>query len=224
MISTSWRHCIVPPRVVPLLSIWLCLLPLAASATDVNVVGLFSGKAVVSINGAAPRTLSAGQKSPEGVTLISSDSESATLEIDGRKQTLRMGQAYKAPQNNASAQSITLAADTRGHFVVEGQINGGAVRFVVDTGATMIALSAADAQRLGIDYRKGRPGPISTANGNTTAWRVMLDTVRIGAITVNNVEAAVLENSLPIALLGMSFLNRMEMRRDGEMMVLTKRY
>jgi aspartyl protease family protein len=196
----------------------------AAQATDVNVIGLFPGKAVVSINGGPPRTLSMGQKTAEGVALVSSDRDSATVEIDGKKRVLKMGQHYSAPAGG-SLQSVTLSADSRGHFIVNGQVNGGSIRFLVDTGATLIALSAADATRLAIDYRKGEPSLMNTANGVAPAYRIKLDSVRVGDISANNVDAVVMEGSaMPVALLGMSFLNRMEMKRDGQTMVLTKKY
>jgi aspartyl protease family protein len=211
----SMRHCIAAFPVI--------LFAAGANATDVNVIGLFPGKAVVSIDGAPPRTLSAGQHTAEGVTLLSTDRESATLDVRGQRRTLRIGQAYTAA--GASAQTVTLAADTRGHFVVDGQVNGGTVRFLLDTGATMIVLSSAEAARLGIDYRKGQPSMMNTANGVAPAYRVKLDSVRVGDITVNSVDAVVMEGGvLPVALLGMSFLNRMQMKRDGQVMVLTKRF
>jgi aspartyl protease family protein len=196
----------------------------AASATDVNVIGLFPNKAVVVIDGGAPRVLSVGQKPVEGVTLISTDRESATLNIDGQRKTLRIGQHQAGPPSIRSSQSATLTADPRGHFVVDGQINGGSVRFLVDTGATTIALSPGDAARLGIDYRKGQPDVVGTANGTTLAYRVKLDTVRVGDIVVNNVDAVVLSNPMPFALLGMSFLGRMEMKREGQTMMLIRRF
>jgi len=203
----------------------LSLLPVAGWAAEVSVVGLFPGKAVVVIDGGAPRVLSVGQKPVEGVTLISTDRESATLLIDGEKKTLGIGQHRAGPAPISSSQSATLTADPRGHFVVDGQINGGAVRFLVDTGATAVSLSSADASRLGIDYRKGQPGLMGTANGTVVAYGVKLDTVRVGDIVVNNVDAAVLEgNQMPFALLGMSFLNRMEMKREGQTMVLIRRF
>jgi len=205
-----------------------CLLfvfPAGGWAAEVGVIGLFPGRAVVVIDGGAPRVLSVGQKPVEGVTLISTDSESATLDIDGQKKTLKIGQHHAGPASASSSQTATLSADARGHFVVDGQINGGSVRFLVDTGASTVALSSADAARLGIDYRKGRPGLMSTANGTTVAYRVKLDTVRVGEITVNSVDADVLEGtSIPFALLGMSFLNRMEMKREGQTMVLIRRF
>jgi aspartyl protease family protein len=203
----------------------LSLFPAAGWAAEVNVIGLFPGKAVVVIDGGAPRVLSAGQKPVEGVTLISTDRETATFLIDGQKKTLKLGQHQSGPAPALASQSATLTADARGHFVVDGQINGGSVRFLVDTGATAVSLSASDASRLGIDYRKGQPALMGTANGSAVAYRVRLDTVRVGDIVVNNVDAAVLEgNQMPFVLLGMSFLNRMEMKREGQTMVLIRRF
>jgi len=203
----------------------LFLLSTAGWTAEVSVIGLFPGKAVVVIDGGAPRVLSVGQKPVAGVTLISTDRESATLIIDGEKRTLGIGQHQAGPAQTASSQSATLTADPRGHFVVDGQVNGGAVRFLVDTGATSISLSSADATRLGIDYRKGQPGLMGTANGMVVVYRVKLDTVRVGDILINNVDGAVVEgNQMPFALLGMSFLNRMEMKREGQTMVLIRRF
>jgi len=201
------------------------LLPAIAWAADVNVIGLFPNKAVVVINGGAPRVLAVGQAPVSGVALVESDRESATFLIDGQKKTLKIGQHHAGPTKSPSAQSATLTANSQGHFMADGQVNGGAVRFLVDTGATQVAISSADATRLGIDYRKGQPALMGTANGNTVAYKVTLNTVRVGDIEINNVEAAVLEGGqMPFALLGMSFLNRMEMRRDGQVMILTRRF
>jgi aspartyl protease family protein len=208
-------------------AVLLCLLPAVARAVDVSLIGLFPGKALVTIDGGSPRVLSLGQKTAEGVTLLSSDTgaDSATFDIGGQKRTLKRGQQYASVARSASAESVTIAANTAGHFIIDGQINGGGVRFLLDTGATLVALSAGDAERLGIDYRKGEKGFTSTANGVAPVYRVKLDTVRVGDITATNVDGVVMEgNSLPIALLGMSFLNRMEMKRDGQTMVLTRRF
>jgi aspartyl protease family protein len=198
----------------------------AANATDVNVIGLFPGKAVVVIDRGSPRTLAVGQHTPEGVVLISSDSKKAVLEIDGKRETLEMGQDFESSSRPTSAHpSVTLPADSRGQFYADGQVNGAHVRFMVDTGATTILLPAGDAARLGIDYRHGQQGHIQTANGSATAYRVVLDSVTVGDIIAYNVDAVVAEaQGLDVALLGMSFLNRTEMRRDGAYMTLTKRY
>jgi aspartyl protease family protein len=203
----------------------LCLALTAASAraADVVLVGLIGDKAVVlSIDGGEPKTVRIGQKW-SGISVISIEGEKATLEIEGKRRVLSRGQHAGAPNPN-SRQSVTLSADTRGHFVTDAAINGGQVRVLVDTGASTIALPARDAQRLGIDYRKGQRLSVSTAAGATEAYRVMLDTVRVGGIELHNVEGVVIEKGLEIGLLGMTFLNRLEMRRDGPQMTLTRRF
>ena len=198
---------------------------LPASATDVNVVGLFPGRAIVVINGGAPRTLSVGQKSPEGVVLIGADSTGAVLEIDGKRQTLAMGQPFVSKADSGAPSKVTLSPDSAGHFLISGQVNGMPMRFLVDTGATLVALPESDAKRLGIDYRKGVPGISRTAAGEAPVYRVKLDSVTLGDITLLNVEGVVMVGpGLDVALLGMSFLNRTEMRRDGNYLTLIKRY
>lgn len=197
----------------------------AAYATDVNVIGLFSGKAVIVVNRGTPRTLSVGQATAEGVKLISADSRTAVFEIDGKRQSLEMGQHFEsaAPAASGARSSVVLSPDTRGHFITDGQVNGGYIRFLVDTGATLVSMSAADASRLGIDYKNGEPSYSIVADGRRVPnYRVKLDSVAIGDITIFGVEASVREGGS--ALLGMSFLNRTEMRREGQNLTLTKRY
>jgi len=195
------------------------------AAADVSLVGVIGDKAaVVSIDGGSPKTIKVGQKF-SGVAVISVDGDRATLEIDGKRRVLARGQhASSAAGAKSGRQSVVLAADTRGHFLADGAINGGTIRFLVDTGATAIAIPASDAVRLGIDYRKGRRVTISTANGPAPAFLVKFDTVRIGDIELTNVDGMVSEQGLSIALLGMSFLNRVEMQRDGHAMTLTRRF
>jgi len=203
--------------------LWLISYP--AAATEVNVVGLFNGKAMVSIDGGKPLMLGAGQSTAQGVKLISADSREAVLEIDGKRKTLGMGQSLSyASSGGGGKQSVSLTADGRGHFVTLGSINGGSTRFLVDTGATYVALSAAEARRLGIDYQKGERGMASTANGVVQVFRVTLNTVKIGDVAVNQVQASVSEAPLEATLLGMSFLNRVEMKREGSTLTLIKKF
>ncbi len=194
----------------------------AAWATSVSVVGLFRDKAIVSIDGGKPRTLSAGQ-TVQGVKLIAADSGSARFEVDGKRRTLGMGQSF-AGAAAAERQSVSLTADARGHFAAAGSLNGYPLTFLVDTGATAIAISAADAGRIGVDYRAGQAVGVGTAAGVVPAWRVKFGTVKVGSITLHQVDGMVMETGLNVPLLGMSFLNRMEMKRDGETMTLTQRY
>jgi aspartyl protease family protein len=201
------------------------LVSAGVGATDVTVAGLFPNKALVQIDGGALRTLSVGQRTPEGVVLVSVGSDTATFDVQGRRMTLGLGHARLGASSSAAA-SVMLTADTQGHFIADGEVNGIPMRFVVDTGATLITLPASEARRLSLDYRKGQKGMTSTANGTAPAYRIKLDTVRVGDVTINNVDAVVMErvDGLSSALLGMSFLNRMDMKREGDVMTLTKRY
>jgi aspartyl protease family protein len=195
-----------------------------AHAVDINVVGLTEGKALVSINQGKPRTMKAGETSPEGVRLLSATSDAAVFEIDGRRQTLAMGQAGSL-SGSGVAQRVTLIADERGHFVSPARINGGAVTVLVDTGATLIAMSRGDAKKIGLNYLKGQKALTQTASGIVPVYRVKLDTVKLGDIVLNNVDASVHEGEgPPVVLLGMSFLSRVEMTRQGDRLVLTKRF
>ena len=196
-------------------------------ATDVSVVGVIGDKAaVLVIDGAEPRTIRLGQKL-SGVTLVAVTRQGATLEFDGKRRTLVLGQHVRdiAPAATAGTASVILAADARGHFVTEGQVNNLPVRFLVDTGATMVSLSEDDARRLAIDFLKAQRGTVSTANGLAKVYRVKLDTVRVGGIELHGVDALVHEGAgLDVVLLGMSFLNRVEMQRAGGNLTLKKRF
>jgi aspartyl protease family protein len=222
----------IPARVLRAahLSLALLLCPWTVQAAQVQVIALTEGKATLVIDGAKPRTLAAGQLSPEGVRLIEATPQAAVVEVDGKRSTLALG-AYYRPAAEASGtsgigSSVVIAADARGHYLVNGTINGAAsVRFLVDTGATMVSISADDARRAGIAYLSGQRGLTQTASGIVQVYRVKLDTVKVGDITLYNVDATVHPGSgLPIGLLGMSFLNRTEMRREGAALTLIRRY
>lgn len=195
-----------------------------ASETQVSVAGLFSGKAILVINGGKPKTLSVGQ-SMDGVKLVAADSEKAVVEIDGKRKELGMGQGVSVAGSGPSAQMATLYANNDGHFFGDGYINGFSVKFLVDTGASDVAISSDTARRIGLNYLSGNVGVVHTAGGAVKAYRVSLNTLKVGAIVLHQVDGVVLEGSSPpFALLGMSVLNRMEMQRDGMVMTLTKKY
>ena len=207
-------------------SISLCLLlaALPAVAAEVALIGVIGDKAaVLALDGGNPKTVKVGQ-TWSGVTVLAVKGDEATVQIDGRKRVLKQGQHYRAAAAPSDRQSVTLAADPRGHFMADGSVNGVSVRFLVDTGATAVSLPLAEAGRMGIDYRTGERIGLRTANGMTTGYRVRLDSVTVGAIELQGVEAVLVEKGLDTPLLGMSFLNRMEMRRDGDAMMLIRRF
>jgi aspartyl protease family protein len=200
------------------------LISVGVHAVDVRVSGLFTNKALVQIDGGPLQTLSVGQKSAEGVTLVSVERDAATFEISGKRVTLGMGHA-RTVTGDPVRESTVLTADVKGHFYADGQLNGRSMRFFVDTGASLVSIPSSEARRLSIDYGKGQKALMRTANGNATGYLIRLDTISVGGITVYGVDAVVIEgNGLPHTLLGMSFLNRMNMKREGDLMTLTKRY
>jgi aspartyl protease family protein len=114
--------------------------------------------------------------------------------------------AEPAPASSAAA--ITKAQD--GHFWAEATVEGRHVRFLVDTGATTVALTAADAKRLGIDAsRLDFSHPVKTAAGEIRAALVELDYVSVAGARVEKVQALVMEKGLETSLLGMSYLGRL---------------
>jgi len=194
---------------------------------EITVVGLSMGKAVVTYgNSGRPRVLRDGDALSSTIKLIKATPESALFDVNGKRRSLSLGTSQLSNGRSmfSASSSVTLVADARGHFMTTGSINGGTVQFLVDTGATMISMGMADARRIGVNYLDGERGTTRTANGVARVYRVKLDTVRVGDITLNNVDALVHESEMPFVLLGMSFLNRVEMRREGTDLTLTKRY
>lgn len=212
----------------------LCLLVLGVSlhqspviaGMDVRVVGLFADRAVLLIGG-RQQLLKPGQTSPEGIKLVSASSESAILLIDGKQVTARLdGRVSAAKRPAAAAEEVQVWRNTTGMYTTVGSINGLPVPFLVDTGATQVAMNAAQARRLGVDYHViGKPAEVTTASGVERAWLVKLDSVKVGELEVRNVSAVVLEGAQPeVTLLGMSYLGRMDISNDGRLMTLRKKY
>ena len=195
-----------------------------SSAADVGLVGIFPGKALLTINGGAPRTVAVGGKTADGVKVLAAGGDTATIEVDGKKRVLRIGQNVTVRATAGGRATTVLTADGRGHFLTTGSINGASRRFLVDTGASTVARGASDARRAGVDPTRGEKGFAQTANGVAEVSRVRLHSVRVGDIVLNDVEATVHSQDMPMVLLGMSFLNRMEMQRNGDTMTLRKNY
>ena len=205
------------------LALALCLISGSAGAQDVGLAGVMGSKAMLMINGSEPQSVAVGQ-SLDGVKVVSVQGDQVVVEIGGRKRPLRVGQHAIGAAAADGSGKVIMTADNQGHFYTTGTVNGVSVRFLVDTGATMISLGASDARRIGLDFNRGQKGMTQTANGQSVVSKIQLDTVRIGDVTLHNVDALIHQTEMPMALLGMSFLNRMEMQRDGSTMTLKKRF
>ncbi len=209
-----------------LLLICAMTLALAAQAQTVELSGILGGKALLVVNGGAPKSLAVGQ-SHQGVKLIATEASQAIVEINGTRQTLRLGQApfnADAQADGGDRRRIVLHAGSNGHFRTAGQINGRTVNFIVDTGASVVSLSVTDADAIGLPYKSGQTVQVNTANGVTVGWVTKLATVRLGSVDVYDVEALVTPSPMPYVLLGNSYLTRFQMTRTNDQMVLERRY
>jgi aspartyl protease family protein len=207
----------------------LYLFPLqAALAQSVALAGMLGGKALLIVDASPPKSLAVGE-SYQGVKIIATQGDQAVIEIAGKRHTLRVGETPSSVSgggtgSDSGGNKLVLSAGSGGHFMAQGQINGRTVQLLVDTGATMVSLSQAEAERVGLNYKAGQAGQISTANGVVAAWRIKLASVRIGDVTVYNVDASVSPGSMPYVLLGNSFLTHFQMTRTNDQMTLEKRY
>jgi len=195
-----------------------------ASAQSVSYSGSMGDRALLVIDG-TPRTLTAGA-TYGAVRLVSVNPNAIVVEVKGQRQTLTLGGSpvsLGAANSAGGGTQIVLTAGLGGHFMTSGSINGRAVEFVVDTGATTISMGEADADRIGLKYKNNPRYIVGTANGSVAVYKASLDMVRVGDVQVYNVEAAVLPQQMPFILLGNSFLTRFQMKRENDRMTLDKR-
>ncbi|MEO6972929.1 MAG: TIGR02281 family clan AA aspartic protease [Rhodoferax sp.] len=208
------------------LGLALSFLTGAALAQSIALSGMLGNKALLMVGTSAPHSVAPGD-TYQGVKVVSTSGDQAVVEIQGRRQTLRVGDApvsFGGRGGAVSGGTITIAASSDGHFSTPGSINGRPVEFMVDTGASVIGMSVSEAERVGLNYKAGQVVRMGTANGVTQGWRVRLDSVRVGDVEVSGVDAVVMPQPMTYVLLGNSFLARFQMQRDNDMMTLQRRY
>ena len=210
-----------------LISMMLASTFAVAQPGSVSFNGSLGQKAALLLIDGEARTVAVGNV-VAGVKLISLEDNRANVEYGGRRHVLmlgaspgRVGEATPAP---FSGRQIVLSAGPGGHFTTSGAINGQATQFLVDTGATSISISQVEAERMGLRFREGRRLMTQTANGAVPAYQVQLASVRVGDVEVRNVDAIVIPGQMSHVLLGNSYLNRFQMRRDNESLSLELRY
>ncbi len=197
-----------------------------ALAQAVTLSGMLGNKALLVVDGGEPKSVAPGNTF-KGVRVISTQGDTAVLEVAGRRQTLRVGESPASvgrPIVPGEGTRIVLSADSQGHFFTQGLVNSRPVQFMVDTGATTIGMSVSDAERIGLLYKQGQPVQVSTANGVVVGWKIRLSSVRLGDVEVHDTEAIVTPISMPFVLLGNSYLTRFQMTRNNDQLVLEKRY
>ncbi|WP_428622939.1 retropepsin-like aspartic protease family protein [Sedimenticola sp.] len=213
-------------RLPLLVFLLVCLVSTSATAVEkIQVMALFANKAMLQIDG-KQRLLRAGQRSPEGVLLVSADANGAVIEVDGKRDRYGLGLQVGGTFTQRRMAEVQIWADAKGSYNTVGSINGRMVDMLVDTGATSVAMSEVEARRLGIPYRvRGEKTGVRTASGFARAYSVTLDEVQVGELALQNVEAVVVEGNSPHrVLLGMSFLSRVKMEHKGALMVLQSKF
>ena len=203
----------------------LCTFACAAHAQSVVLTGILGSKALLLVDGKPPKSVGAGE-SYLGVKVLSVAGETAVVDVGGRRVTLKMGDSptQVGAKGPAGGNRIVLTADSQGHFFTPGRINNQQMQFMVDTGASYISMSIAEAERMGIDYKKGQLVNMSTANGMAQGYRVRLSAVRVGDVLLTELDAVVTPASMPYVLLGNNFLTQFQMTRMNDQMVLERRY
>jgi aspartyl protease family protein len=187
----------------------------------VRVLALFPNKAMLEIDG-TNKVLAAGETGPRGVRLLSADPRTAVVEIAGERRELRLGTAVSAVYSTPERREVRIVADATGSYFVDGLVNGQSVRFLVDTGATSVAMSESHARRLGLQHRlDGQRIGVNTASGSVGGYHIVLDNISVGGIRLRNVEGVVIDGDNPRhVLLGMSALGRFELDQRSNLMIL----
>jgi aspartyl protease family protein len=205
----------------------LCLLafsPWGYAASSVTVSGVLGEKALIAIGSGQAKVMAVGD-SIQGVRLVAVQGQQVVIEEGGKRRTLQIGFSFTPGGASEPTAVAVITADGRGQFITTGEVNGNSVRFLVDTGASVVTLPHSIAVRAGVVLDDTRSVTVSTANGRAHASRVLLNTVRVGGVTLNMVEAIIMEDAkLPLPLLGMSFLKRTNMKNEGDRLTLSQRY
>ncbi|RYF01261.1 MAG: TIGR02281 family clan AA aspartic protease [Comamonadaceae bacterium] len=198
------------------------LAPALSGAQVVALSGILGHKALLVVDGSNPRAVAAGE-THQGVTVITVGRDEATVQVGGERRRVLLGEAPVSIRAANAGQRIVLQSDSTGHFGSGGSINGQVMQYIVDTGASFVAIGQPEAERMGLPFKQGQPVVMSTANGRTQGWRFKLDSVRIGDVEVRGVDAVVTPMAMPYVLLGNSFLSEFQMTRAGTEMVLERR-
>lgn len=196
----------------------------AEAVVPVEIVGLFKDMAVIRA-GSGEKLLKVGETTPQGVTLVSANSREAVVAWQGREHRLGLSKQVAGQYAEAQVSEVSIPADGLGQYRIRGAINNHYVDFLVDTGASVVALSSAHADALGINYKQGQRGSVQTAQGNAESYFMNLERVTVAGITAHNVQAAIITGHYPVdILLGMSFLKQVSIHKSAGLLTLTRKY
>jgi aspartyl protease family protein len=200
-----------------------CILPIICHAGDIQVLGLFKDQVILQ-QGNETLNLRVGEEKGN-VKVIDANSYQCTIEVNGQQQILTLGNQVNINVKRHTTPTIRIEKDNRGLYKTSGSINGSYVNFIVDTGASMVSMNTNHAKTLGIDYSKSKPISVETAGGKTKGYLVDINQIHVGEISLYNVPGVVLESQVPVdILLGMSFLKRMKMTEENNLLEIKQQY
>lgn len=204
-------------------TLWSLSVATASAAPDIQLNAILGKTVIVTIDG-EQYTLKEGESTPGGVSLVEAHSKLAVFVWEGQRLELTPSSRISTQFETKKAAEVTVRRDASLHYLVTGEINGHRTTFVVDTGATLVALNGEQANRLGLKWQDGPSGRVGTAGGDTRAYGLMLDKVSIGGMEVHHVDAVVIPKQTTPVLLGMSFLRHFEMSESDNVLTLKKKY
>jgi len=207
-------------RYLVCLALLLALSPLTHA--DIVVLGLFKGAALIKADG-QQKLLKVGQ-TWRGVTLIEANAKEGVADYNGERITLKVSGHISTNYAKPATRQVVIRKNENHQYITTASINGRSTQVLVDTGANIVAMNSAQARALGVDISKGERSQVTTASGQAYAHRVMLDTVNVGGIEVPHIQATVIDGNHPeMVLLGVSFLQHVQMtEKDGILMLTSK--
>jgi aspartyl protease family protein len=195
----------------------------SAASPAIEVEALFTDAAVITVDG--QRKMIRVGDTFQGVTLLAAYSRTATLVYEGEEMVLgisrRIGANYQEPVED----KVTIQRNELLQYMTTAQINGRSVEVLVDTGANVVAMNTDHARKLGVDLKSGKPASVETAGGVVKARFVVLRSVNLGGIKVNNVQASVIDGEFPgTILLGMTYLQHVDIQEENGVLSLTRNW
>ena len=201
-----------------------------AEEIEFRVIALFKNAAMIEHDG-KQKMLRKGQIYKNKIKLVSADSHIAKFLVDGKKVSMGLQQSgvrasFFSEEKNIENKFVRIPRDNMGMYRTSGLINGVPVKFLVDTGASQVAMNENTARRVGLQYKLyGKKTNVSTASGISLAWFIPLKKISVGGVELKQVNALVVKGAGPEeVLLGMSFLKQLKMQDDGNLLKLTKKF
>ena len=202
----------------------LFLAPFVHAVAPVEAIALFKERAVVRTL-AGEEMLKVGETSKAGVTLLAASPMGATVRYGNEVYELDLTTRVAGRFAQPTQEVVRINRDDLGQYRMRGAIDGQPVNFLVDTGASVVAMSQVHATMIGLNYAGGQKGFVQTAQGNADAYFVTLDKVTLGNITRHKVRATVIQGTYPVdVLLGMSFLNGVNLQDQAGVLTLTAKF